>query len=509
MDTKLLLVKSATLLYRESLIQGKTDNSSELVRTVIESIKLTDVNIGVNHDRDILAALKQTALEMCANPQDHIYEKEDLLQRLKLNTGEDEKLYEAFVQGIDPDLNESSLKRTVVNIRKTINNHFREQKIEELLSKASYTFKHARDKIRNVNQWVSEVVGQLEPFQLDTTSKDPAIISEIDTRNTKDVVGVFDSIKDASSGISILQSGWQAINRMLQGGFRRGEQWVIGALQHKWKTGFSLSLFMQFALFNVPVMKDPTKKPLLLRISFEDTLKLNFQFLYQALKENETGECPNINGLSSEEMAEYVQKALAVNGYHTYFMHVNPSLWTYKDICNKVIELEADGYEVHLCMLDYLLKVPTTGCDQGAMGHDIRNMYERTRNFMNAKDILMITPHQLASSAKMRVRDGMPDFVKSLVGEGHYAGCTQLDQVVDGELFIHIEIEGKVSYLTVQRGKHRIIEQTPPKDLYTVLKFGKVCILNDVGKADSSRRKVGHGPVSSDDAVPFWDVSPV
>ena len=35
-------------------------------------------------------------------------------------------------------------------------------------------------------------------------------------------------------------------------------------------------------------MINKTKKPLLLRISFEDNLTLNFQFLYQSLKENET-----------------------------------------------------------------------------------------------------------------------------------------------------------------------------------------------------------------------------
>jgi hypothetical protein len=59
---------------------------------------------------------------------------------------------------------------------------------------------------------------------------------------------------------------------MIQGGFRPGETAVIGALQHKYKTGFTLSIFAQIALFNEPKTEDKTKKPLLLRISFEDEL---------------------------------------------------------------------------------------------------------------------------------------------------------------------------------------------------------------------------------------------
>lgn len=505
MDNRLLLVKSVSLLYRESLFPDTTSNAKDLVRTVLQGIVLSDVNLTVNHERDILQSLKQTALEMCDNPNDHIYETGELLQRIKMNTGMDEKLYESFVQGIEPDLSDNSIKRVITNITKSINNHFREQKISEILTKASNTFKYQRDKIKNVNQFVAETVGQLDPFQLDHSSKDPAIISDIDTSNLKDLADEFTKIKEAKNGVSVLKTGWQGVNRMLGGGFGRGEQWVIGALQHQFKTGFSLTLFKQLALYNVPKMIDITKKPLLLRISFEDSSKLNFQALYQSLKENETGVTPDIHSIKEQEIAEYVQKKLAVNGYHTRLMHVNPSLWTYRDICNKIIELEAEGFEIHCCMCDYLLKVPTTGCDAGPMGVDIRNMYERVRNFCIAKEILFITPHQLSTDSKMMVREGRIDFVKGLVGGGYYAGTKQLDQVVDGELFIHIEIVNDESYLTVQRGKHRGIDQTPIKDRYCVLKFNTPSgILDDLNKTDSSRLKAGGGVIGSGSEIPFW-----
>ncbi len=152
MDIKLLLCKAIVLLYRESLLPGKTENSNDIVRTALEGVKFSDINIDLNQEKKTLIALKQTTIEMCDNPIDHIYEKEELLHRLKMNCGEDEKLYDLFFQGIDPDLTDGPLKRTVINIRKSIHNHFREQKVEEILSKAAMEFKYRREKIKNVNQ---------------------------------------------------------------------------------------------------------------------------------------------------------------------------------------------------------------------------------------------------------------------------------------------------------------------------------------------------------------------
>lgn len=507
MNNKLLLVKAITLLYRESQIPGNHENSATLVREIVSNIRLPELSVGIDHERDILNGLKQTALSMCESPIGHQYMLADILQRLKIDTMEEEVLYDALCDGIVPELPEGALKRTCLDIKRTLTNHFQEEKIGEIMNKAASTLKFSRNKITDMKAFVAEVVSQLEPYQVDLIRKDPAIISDVDVSNLAETTEVFDGIKDDETGVSIMSTGYQGLNRMLDGGFRRGEQWVIGALQHNYKTGFTLSIFKQIALYNKPQMIDATKKPLLLRISFEDTAALNFQFLYASLKENETGLKVDTSGITSEEMARYVHEKLGVNGYHVRIMHVNPSMWTYRDICNKILELEADGFEVHMCMVDYLLKLPTTGCEQGPAGTDIRNLYERLYNFMKARKITFITPHQLSTDAKMMIRDGRQGFVRELVGRGYYAGCKQIDQVVDGEIFMHIEIVNNASWLTLQRGKHRKNGQTPTEYLYCVLPFYDVGgIRDDVGKADSTRKKVGGGPIGSGEETPFWDL---
>lgn len=506
MDNKLLLVKSITLLYRESMLPNKNQNSSDLVRTVLEEIKLPELNISLNRERDMLYALKQTAIEMCENPSEHEYDKSELLNRLKLNTDSDEQLYESLYSGIEPDLTESALKRTVVNIQKSIHNHFREQKVDELLSKHSYQFRHQRDKIKNVQTWLSELIANLEPFQVAAQTKDPAVVGEVDIGDEKSTQEVFKVVNENTSGISVLKTGLQGMNEMLQGGFRRGESWVIGALQHNFKTGFSMTLFKQIAQYNKPVMIDPKKKPLLIRISFEDEIESNLQWIYQSLYENETGQKCITGQADTEQMSKYIKERLEINGYHIKLRRVDPTKWTYMHLCNYITELESEGYEIHLLMVDYLAMLPTTGCTIGPMGSDLRDMFRRLRNFCSVRKITFITPHQLSTEAKQLIRDGRTEFVKEIANKGYYDKCKTIDQEVDGELYIHIEKKNGKSYLTVQRGKHRIPTLVDDTKKYVVYPFYEVGnIRDDINGSPSHGKKVGGGAVGSGEETPFWE----
>lgn len=61
MDEKLLLMTAIVLLYRESLLGDKTDNSVDLVKTVIQNIKSSDNSIAMpGYDVNVVGALKQT-----------------------------------------------------------------------------------------------------------------------------------------------------------------------------------------------------------------------------------------------------------------------------------------------------------------------------------------------------------------------------------------------------------------------------------------------------------------
>ena len=521
MDNKLLLAKCVTLLYRESLLTTRTENSGDLVRTVLEGIKLPEVSIGMNKEREILTALKTTVLEMCENPINHDYDKSDVMQRLRLNCHGDDTLYDSLSQGIEPEITEASVKRSVFNMRTALHNHFRDQNIDVILNKASSKFRFDRGSIKNPGAFITELIAALEPFQVGAITKDPAIVGEIDVGDEEGSARVYLEVRNQETGVSLLKSGYQELNRMLQGGFRRGEEWMMGALQHNNKTGFSLNLFIQFALFNKPAMRDIAKKPLLLRISFEDELSTNMNYVYKYLKARELRAALHLKGeplpedldnidvgdLTEEDIAKYVKERLRVNGYEVKFLRVDPGQWTYMHICNKVMAYEAEGYEVHVLMLDYLAMVPTTGCTVGAVGADKRDMYRRVRNFCSPRGILVFTPHQLSTEAKQLVRDKRQDFLEEVANKGYLDGCKTLDQEIDGELYINIKKHQKRYYLEVKRGKHRAQPVLEDEYKYFALPFPKKGpLLDDLEYANSAVRKIGGEPIGSGgDEKPFWD----
>ena len=511
MNDLLLLVKSITLMYRESLLNMEEDSTKDLVRKVIEAIKTPEVSIGITKDLEIINALKATATEMVNHDKTHKYQKDILLQQLQVNCGADESTYESLQSGIEPEMTEDENKLTVINIRTAIATHFKHGKIEEVLSKRFSEFKFKRSGIKNINKWINTMIAELEPFQVVGQERDSAIIDEVDISDKESINRVYASIKEENEGGGGFITGFQGINKMIGGKFRLGEQWGLYGLQHNYKTGFSLTIFKQICMYNTPTLKDPKKKPLLLRISFEDSLVLNFQYLYKNMWENETGKVLSKKDLAEMDigvMTEYVTNKLSATGFHVKLLFVNPSDWTYKDICNLVLKYEAEGYEVQMVMVDYLTKISKEGCTQGATGQDVRNLFERIKAFMASKGILFITPHQLSTEAKGLMRDGYNDFVKRLPGGGYTADSKQIDQVIDGELFFHIErLKGKnEAYFTVQGGKLRRIEQVDEDDKYRVYKFvRKGVILDDLNKPDSSMLKVGGTPLGEMTADENWD----
>jgi rRNA maturation protein Nop10 len=506
-NDKLLLVKAITLLYRESLLAEKESNSADLVRTVLESIKLPEHSLTVSHERECLAGLKDTALWMCTGVCNSEFDKEDLLQRLRVNCINDDRLFEILKAGIDKEMDEPSLKRTILSIRKTIHDIFRENEVTELIRINNNKIMFDRASIKDMRAFIQDFVTKLEPYQIEASRRDPAIVASIDIGDTAGIAEVCQEISDASNQMTVLKTGWQDLNNMTQGGFRRGETIGIQALQHNYKTGFSLSVFKQITIYNTPVLDDPKKKPLCLRISFEDSLAANVQFLYQNLYENENGGLtPDITKVSPAEMAAYVQTRMQAAGYQVKLMRVNPSEWTYKNIQNTVLELEANGYEIHVLMLDYLPMIPTTGCEQGPAGHDLRDLLRRMRNFCSARKICLATPWQISPDGKMLLREGRSDFVKQIAGGGYYSGSKQVDQEFDLELVIHIEKLNGTAWLTVQRGKHRLPTTIPECDKYFCLPFPeRGSIPDDYGKQRIGRRKVGGGVIGGGEETPFFE----
>ncbi len=509
MNSNYILIRGITLLYRQSQMDSGANNAGPVVKEAVSTVQIADTVVGSSEeDRELLVGLKVMALSMSMAPDGTQYIADDVLQRVRVFTQRNESIYESLKEGIYGEMVEQDLRTLVNSIRQELNTYLKELRGREVLTRKYKEIMYGDATVANFSSFISELRNELEPYERANKEVDPAIVNQVSLNNIQAVIDVFKQAQELNNDDGIMKTGWQGINRMMQGGFRRGEFGVVGALQHNFKTGFSLSTFKHLALYNKPYMIDPKRKPLLLRISFEDPLHLNLPFLYRNIIENKTGVVASVINTPPEEMANYVITSLQENGYEVMIMHVNPSLWGYRDLFDFVMDLIAQGYEIHALWLDYLNMLNKDGLDNtGPTGSNIRELFRRSRNFTAPRKILCMTPHQLSTEAKMLIRQGNEEnFVRDIANKGYWDSCKTIDQEVDFEIYIHKVIADSKSWLTCQRGKHRVIAQTPESDKYCVLPFEDVGdIRDDINGPDTSRKKPGGNPIGSDAATPFWD----
>lgn len=477
MNDKILLVKCITLLYRESILDIKEIDSSDQVRTVLEFIKIPELSIEINSDTTVLSNLKKLTLTMCDTAGTNIYEPAELVQEIKMCCQYDEVTFEVLKTNIEDSKEEKGLKISVAALSKQVQNYYRDRKGEEILFKAYTAMKFKRQGIKSTTKFFADLCSELEPYTVSASAGDPNVIATYDLSDKSSVTKAFQKVDDFYSGKALMRTGLQGVNNMFGGGLRRGMTGVIYGLGHHFKSGKTVEWFRDFCMYNVPYMKDITKKPCNVFITFENEAESNIEMLYKLIKETETlVSIDDLPPTTQEERADYLAAQLSRTGYHPLIYRVQGGSWGYREICNLVLTLESQGYEIHTLLIDYLALASKAGCTSKMIGEDVQELFKKVRGFMSAKDILVVSPHQLNSEVKSKIGEADPDtFVKTFPGAGYSYQCKTLENELDFELFLFL-VKKKVKtpkgnlskyFLTMQRGKHRVNNPAPIEDHYT------------------------------------------
>ena len=468
-----ILIKCIVLLYRESELQDPSnDRSKDLIKTVINTLNVGKGSL-IGGESIIIEDLKHLITDMLNNPDN--YDKLNLLQSLELILKDKENILKIVDKNINLESSPAGLKRSILSMRNHLSNFYKETEIGNIIKKASYQLT-TNNIDTSIQEFTTTLITNLEALTVSTRTKDAGIVDEVDMHDDESVGKTMDTVKKLAEENGKMITGWKSVNRMLNGGFRKGEQWVVSALQHNYKSGFMQSLFVQLATLNKPDIIDANKKPLIILFSFEDDVSIISEFIYRYIYFNENKVLPDMSTLTGKEVGNYISKKLSVNGYHVKILRINPSEWTYKHMFNKTLEYEAEGYEIHAVLIDYLSKLPTTGCiTSGPSGTDVRDLFNRVRNFYGSKGILNITPHQISTEALQLVRSGITgfDFINELANKNYYSESKQIPQVVDGEIYLSKGKKDKKWALFIGKGKHRTPVITPDEDKQTMLWFPK------------------------------------
>lgn len=508
MDVKALLAKCISLLFREGQ-SGENDLSKQLVLDVITTLKINSNDISGTDST--VNELKNVVLNMIS--KEHPTPYNDLIQHIRIACSSDVVLFESIQDNISFQLDEDELKRTILSYRFELNKYLKEKKATMLLDKMTFDLKFNRDKIGDLNQYMSSNLNGIIDLVNYSGEEIPGIICEVDLSDIDAVAEQFELIRKENDGSRTIKMPWQAMNRMTRGGLRLGQLTTVGGLAHNNKTGVSLSMFISGCIFNNPknLQTDQKKKPLMLLISFEDDMLIVLFNLYILLKEN----LENVKitdedkqRLSSREAAEYVYKKLSDTGYDIRIIRADSSTWSYAEIQSCVLQFESQGYEIHLTLIDYLNLANKNGLSHSRADADIQELFRRTKNFFAAKNIALLTPVQLSPDAMELKRQGNKMLAMQISDGSYYEGCRGLSREPELELFVDIVKDNGRKYQTFARGKHRGQNDTPEEHKFFILEFQKIGGLRwDVNGTDTSLSKFGSvRNAEGEEEGAFWDI---
>jgi hypothetical protein len=481
------------------------------VRDALSYIKAPEAAVIADLSKDSTAKLRDVIVWLLELPSNEEVDRDDLLNRVRIATAEEEYIFESIFANIgNPQTDEPEMKRIAKRERDEINIFINRSLVMGIVKEA-YQLSHYKPDAVDWSSFSKELINKLEPYKSLAERDSATLVESIDLTDPKSLAESFRNSLSEINPEGIIKFGWQGFNRMFgeQGGGRRGEFIVLGALQHNFKSGTSLEMVKAAALYNRPWMIDPSKKPLILRYSFENSAIVDIMHIYKSLVEAETKMIVDQNTIDPIAAAIYVAEKLGVNGYSVQIQHHNPSDFTYSKLFDDIEAWENKGYEIHMLNLDYLAMISTKGCKQGATGQDIRDLFRRVRNFTSARKILTITPHQLSVDAKKKTREGVEDFVREIANKGYWDSCSTIDQEVDMEIYQHLVVINGETYVTWMRGKHRKSgTPTPHEHYYTVYKFAPVGFIpDDVLGADMSRKRVAAATASDGGQTAWFDMA--
>lgn len=512
MDIKLLLVKSITLLFLESnLADHRESTAKPIVKKALEYINPPESAADTGLERNAIVHLRSTLLWMINSTDSQPYDKNDLLQRIRVNCGQDDKLYDAFIQGLIDIPEQDKLLKQVGRAKRDLQKYLAQQSVKTILKKASSTAAFNSNDIGDWQVFLQKTAADLLSIDMGNDVKqDPAFVGSIDFSKRETVVKAFEEMEDVLSTEGSIKLPFQALNR-LHGetmGIRRGEFWLYNALPHSYKSGMLMDIFLGTALFNDPYLFDKTKVPTLLLFSTEDDLPVIIQKMFVILKQIETKYTVAIDWKtwSNDERTDYVIERLTSRGWHVEIHRVMPSSFTIHKYISTLEDYKARGFEIALIVNDYLSMFNKEGCVNDAVGDNYQDLFRRTREYTTANRISHVTAHQLSTDVKELKRQNPEKFIFDLPGKGYYEKCKRLDTEVDGEVYTNKQVLPSGTFLEVLWGKHRKVGATNEKDKYFVLRFAETPLYGiryDLLEEDSSYRVLG-GKANADGGGREW-----
>lgn len=472
MEIKLLLLKAISYCYyRSHSTAGVTPSSKVLVENIIKYSNVPIDEDSLSRERNHLAKLSSLLKWMSRNDDQYVYDTTDLMSRIRVAVGDNDRLYELFLQNILTTDKEAADNRTN-DIAAELTLYTATQEFARLLSEASRAVNYNSDTIEDISAWRANLMSKVEALPLDGHRRINTLARMVDVSNVDEVADIFEAAQAHIDPDMILPFPYQGLNDFTgpQQGLRRGDWSLHCALTGRNKTGILIDTFCGWSVLKKPVPMDDSKKPTLVYVTIEDKIEVVFQKFYTVLKQYDTGEPVKVVGVPFKEMAEYVKERMSRNGWELIIFEF-PVGGHSEDYLNMFRELEDHGHEVIGVACDYVNLIGKQGIPAVVAGDEIKYLHRKLRGYFAPKAITHMTVHQLGPKAKEAFRIDPVDYIRKIPGQGTFEGCSSLDTEADFIFYLDKVQHGKTWWQQVQWEKHRRIGTLPDHLKYFAMKF--------------------------------------
>lgn len=507
----LTLIKVISALFFENIALDNTAHVYDEIRDVLTGLKDLKEADGEGSQREAIEALRYTAEWMISvsNTTDDKgkafkFTRENIIQRITLNTHCENEYVEVCKKYLDETVTPTTARDKVTEIMSELRFDKKKSKLKTLVAKANKRLNWDEAFVEST-EFIQTMLSELETLNTSQKGEVPGLVGKVDFDNFKEIETVLKKTTESYSQEGILKTGFQGLDRSTGiGGLRRGEFINFGATTHNYKSGMLIDLALNIPHYNDPWMWDETKKPLILRISFENTIAQDIGIMYKKLYEIQNNATCDIASINTRKAGKYLSEYFGIRGYHFKLECYDPNtfnIYDLFDIFNKYIK---EGYEIHFVSCDYLSQIAHNTIGERTDAK-INKTNEMARNYCYPKGITLATGHQLSTEAQNLQRENTTTFTKKVSTGGWYMDCKSMHTKLDLEyiLGIHNHQDGN-RYLFISRGKHRGGESTPIKHCHFIRKFEEFGgIVPDHGSDDKTLYKLPE--LLNTDEIGVWD----
>lgn len=469
-----ILVKIITILYYDNKTKEKIDNVLLEVRNFLDQVKIEgrdDSKLG--GEFDAIMAMKVTAEWMIHVTRDVEFTVENICQRIHANTRGECFFLDHLKSYLNPNLDKETCRARVSEIFSELRFETRYQNLKDFVHKASNKLSFSSE-YQDPGAWAREMIAELEPYTDSSGDSLPGFIGGVDFTDEAALEDIISKAVTESAGAGRLKTGFTGWDLALGGGYKRGDLINHGALTHNYKSGKMLDDCLFIPAHNEPNMIDENKKPLINRISFENTQEQDILVIYKRLHAIKYGEHVDLAEVNTMKAAKEISNWFGEKGYYFRLDCFNPQNFSIYDLQAYYNNLEKNGYEIHLSAVDYLAQIAhNTQGDR--LDAKIQRTLDMARMFAFPRSMTLVSGHQLSTKAREVALLNPRHVPREAIAGAMYWETKSLSTKLDVE-FVHHIVEGDDggSYLMVERGKCRGGEDVPKSHRRFIYKFDPV-----------------------------------